>query len=791
MNLNFNHLLLLVLIVFYYAAPKLTYEEVSNASSAISQEDMDSFSTTTRSDFSEASLMMADTVICRGDLIVLDGIMVNTEGSRAYTFTDINGNDSLGMINVVVLDPIIDSDTEEICFGENFLGQTTSGSFRDTIRYVNGCDSLITNYRLTVFPKIDTTFRDTVILCDGESYDRETPSGIFTIVNDPPIFRIDDRDYIYQSVNGCDSVVNSRIIQYRDLMSTVKATICGRDTFFTDDGQKLTEEGIHPVVYQSSVGCDSTILIDLSVGISHSIDTTYKLCEGQSIFLSTGEEIFDGSGTDQFRTSVGCDSIINFRVEVTETIDTSRTICLGETFTLGGIEFTESTTDFLIESSDSTTFCNGSFLLNLTVLDCSLTPIIDEGPLLMCSDDKNGRFSFSLAKGNFPFTYQWQFLDTLFEGTLDTLLQPIEAEGLPAGTYTITVTDVRLMTQEFDVTIRSPEFWSHTADESDYNGFNVSCAGGEDGVLEIFPVGGMPPYTYQWSNGASTQKVSDLTADSIVVTVTDAVNCDYQALFQLTEPDSLNIEIDSMKPSCDSLPTGLIEVVFGEGGVEPYEYSIQGIGNSVRGQFENLAPGSYTLIATDENGCMQEFPTDLPGPDIPELVFNKNEFSELATPVMLDVQSNVELDIIEWSMEEGLSCYDCLTPDASPNQTTTYTITAISFDGCETSEEITVNIEKKRDVYVPNIFSPNGDGLNDRFTVFGGPEVVNVLYFQVYSRWGDLVYDGLNLPVNDSFEGWDGTMNGQRVSAGNYIWIARILFVDGEEFEYSGTVALK
>jgi len=654
---------------------------------------------------------------------------------------------------------------------------------------IHGCDSLITTYNLTVLGAIETTFRGIEVLCPGESYVKETPNGPIVIVNDPPSNIVDFDNLVYRSIDGCDSIVNSHIIRYRDPMSSIPATICGRDTFYADDGQKFTTEGRHPVFLQASNGCDSTLIIDLKVGASSSTDTIFRLCEGQSTFLG-GEEIFSGSGFKKFETLEGCDSIINFTVEVTETIDTSRTICLGETFTLGDFIFTETIVDFPVEIDDTSGFCNGSFILNLTVIDCTLIPIIEPDSLL-CSDDKNGRFSFALSAGNFPFTYQWQFLDSIFEGTLDTLGTPIEAEGLPAGNYSITITDVRNMTQEFVVTIKSPEFWDHTADESNYNGFNVSCAGGDDGEIEIFPIGGLPPYTYQWSNGATTQEVTDLGAGEIAVTVTDDANCDYQVLFELTEPDSLFIEIDSMKPSCDSLPTGLIEVVFGEGGVEPYEYSIEGIGNSIRGQFENLAPGSYTLIAMDANGCRQEFSTELPGPDIPELVFNRNEFSELATPITLDVQTNVELTMVEWSTEEGLSCYDCLTPVATPNQTTTYTVIATSMDGCMAIEEITVNIEKKRDVYLPNIFSPNGDGLNDRFTVFGGPEVATVLEFQVFSRWGDLVYDQSNFAANDSFLGWDGTMNGQKAAAGTYAWSVKILFVDGEELSYVGTVNLK
>ncbi len=791
MNLNFNHLLLVLLIsCYYYTALEYSLLEVSKTSLFVPISDKDMDRPSSSSDFSETSLMMADTIICQGDpAIVLDGILVNTPGPTPYTFTDVNGNDSLGMINVIVLAPILDSDSKEICFGESFLGRTTSGPFRDTVRYVNGCDSLITTYNLLVFPKIDTTYRDTVVLCPMDPYVKETPAGILNIVNDPQSNKTEEKEFlVYKSIDDCDSIVYSHIIFFKDYMSSVEATIC-EEPFLTDDGQILTEEGSYPVVYTSEFGCDSTIIVNLEVGKSTTRDTVFKLCDGQSIFLD-GEEKFDGSGTLKFRTPKGCDSLLNYTIEVTETIDTSRTICIGDTFLLGGLVFTESVTDLIIEDTDDNAFCNGSYLLNLTVLDCTIRANI-ESDSLACSDDKNGRFSFALSEGNFPFTYQWEYLDSLYEGKLDSLFVPIEAEGLPAGDYTISITDVRNMKQEFVVTIKSPDFWDHAAMESDYNGYHISCAGGADGELEIFPEGGLPPYTYQWSNGETSQKITDLSADNIAVTITDFANCDYQVLFELTEPDSLYIEIDSMKPSCDSLPTGLIEVISGEGGVEPYEYSIQGIGNSIRGQFKNLAPGNYTLIATDANGCMQEFPTELPGPDIPELVFNRNEFSELATPITIDVQSNVELDIIQWSTEDGLSCYDCLTPVATPFETTTYTIIATSKDGCVTSEEVTVNIDKKRDVYVPNIFSPNGDGLNDRLTVFGGLEISSILNFRVYSRWGELIYDQNNFPVNDPFLGWDGTFNGQKVASGTYIWSTKVLFVDGEVFEYSGTINLK
>jgi len=146
------------------------------------------------------------------------------------------------------------------------------------------------------------------------------------------------------------------------------------------------------------------------------------------------------------------------------------------------------------------------------------------------------------------------------------------------------------------------------------------------------------------------------------------------------------------------------------------------------------------------------------------------------------------LDSFFWLLKPGLSCYDCPQPIATPFETTTYTLTAEAPGGCTDTDSLTILVQKVRDVYVPNVFSPNDDGENDRFTVYGGPEVLEVK-LEVFSRWGELVFRSIGA-ANDEREGWDGTYKGDLLPSGVYVWRAEILFVDGVMLPYEGDVTL-
>ncbi|MDV7397724.1 gliding motility-associated C-terminal domain-containing protein, partial [Arthrospira platensis SPKY1] len=111
-----------------------------------------------------------------------------------------------------------------------------------------------------------------------------------------------------------------------------------------------------------------------------------------------------------------------------------------------------------------------------------------------------------------------------------------------------------------------------------------------------------------------------------------------------------------------------------------------------------------------------------------------------------------------------------------PESNISYTITAFDPDGCLITDILNVQVQKPRNVYVPNIFSPNADGLNDLFMVFGGREVRQVLAFQVYDRWGNQLYEGSNFQPNDADYGWDGTYQGRKMDAGVYVFYIQVEF---------------
>ena len=93
-------------------------------------------------------------------------------------------------------------------------------------------------------------------------------------------------------------------------------------------------------------------------------------------------------------------------------------------------------------------------------------------------------------------------------------------------------------------------------------------------------------------------------------------------------------------------------------------------------------------------------------------------------------------------------------------------------------------------VYAPNVFSPNDDGINDRFMILGGEDLQDVVSLQIFDRWGNLLYEGKNHNPNDYFQGWDGWSRGREVGEGVYVYTALLLLEDGKERRLSGSVTL-
>ena len=118
-----------------------------------------------------------------------------------------------------------------------------------------------------------------------------------------------------------------------------------------------------------------------------------------------------------------------------------------------------------------------------------------------------------------------------------------------------------------------------------------------------------------------------------------------------------------------------------------------------------------------------------------------------------------------------------------------YEVYAIDEKGCEATDKTTVIVHKTREVAVATGFTPNSDGMNDILMVHGLPGT-RITKFQVYDRWGELLYEQGDFMVNDANMGWDGSFRGAVMSPGVYIWYLEVEFVDGMTQAFKGQTTL-
>ncbi len=117
-------------------------------------------------------------------------------------------------------------------------------------------------------------------------------------------------------------------------------------------------------------------------------------------------------------------------------------------------------------------------------------------------------------------------------------------------------------------------------------------------------------------------------------------------------------------------------------------------------------------------------------------------------------------------------------------------MTVKTLDGCVDSDTMIIYIEKNIDIYVPNIFSPNGDNINDRLLISAGPFVQEIASFVVYDRWGNMVYFSQHFLPNDSNSAWNGMLNGRSLDPAVFTYQMIAVFKDGREETRVGDVTL-
>ncbi|MEL6653258.1 MAG: gliding motility-associated C-terminal domain-containing protein, partial [Bacteroidota bacterium] len=144
-----------------------------------------------------------------------------------------------------------------------------------------------------------------------------------------------------------------------------------------------------------------------------------------------------------------------------------------------------------------------------------------------------------------------------------------------------------------------------------------------------------------------------------------------------------------------------------------------------------------------------------------------------------------------WQMQPDsyLSCQNCPSPFAQPQQDSKISLTITDEDGCRATDSTIIRLEQIRKLFAPTAFSPNGDNYNDLFYLQGFGEV-EIMRLQVFNRWGNLVFLREGGVINDTRHGWDGNSRGRPVAPGVYVWSASLRFPDGAVEQFSGSLSL-
>ncbi len=399
---------------------------------------------------------------------------------------------------------------------------------------------------------------------------------------------------------------------------------------------------------------------------------------------------------------------------------------------------------------------------------------------LNCYGGSNGAIDLEVTGGTTPYNFDWN----------NGVFSIEDIEGIQSGQYDIIITDANGCDTSASYVLLDPdEIFINIENVSDYNGFNISCFGEQDGFVELSATGGALPYNFLWEDGIISNQHFNLTAGDYAVLMTDGNGCTIETQFLLTSPNQINADLEIIDPSCFDENDGQVFITNTSGGIAPYLYALEGDYFSEYDQFDLLSGGVYELYIQDANGCEEPIELEILNPVELNVDLGSETIIQLGDSIQLEPILNIpfsSLDTFIWR-PESITTID---PWVRPTESMIYSIQVISENGCIAQDELKVLVKKDRLVYVPNIFTPNNDGSNDLFYPHFGKGVNKINTFRVFDRWGELVFEALDFNPNLNTIGWDGKLKGTNAVSGVYIYLIEVEFADGRVEVYSGDISL-
>lgn len=529
---------------------------------------------------------------------------------------------------------------------------------------------------------------------------------------------------------------------------TIHRTVCqGKSYIF--DGKSYNSTGYYTATYTAVSGCDSLVTLDLLVTPGPSVAVAYNdvSCNGGN----------NGSATVTASGGIPPYSYLwnTSPVQVTN---------IAKNLSAGTYKVTVTDDSGCIDTA-IVTIAEPTEIV-LTVNDDKQT----------CPGFNGGAASAAATGGTPPYTFVW---NTSPQQTGSV------ANNLGEGVYTVSVTDNNGCIKTNTVSVNAFNVGPIKVEADN----NTIC----EGQKTKLTASGMSTYTWSPADGLSCTACPDPEASvqnskTYTVVGVDTNGCKDTGTVALNVLGRVPVSVGPEMQIC----SGAAAQLTAEGG-ESYQWSpaTSLTSSTIANPLASPEITTTYQVIIKENACFEDTlyqtvtvypsPTVDAGRDIHGLPGAEIQLNPVVTGATE----------YEWSPGDGLSCTMCADPMLKiKNSTTVYTITVKSAGGCSATDELKVIATcEGTELFMPNTFTPNGDGYNDYFYPMGSGIGV-VKRFKVMSSWGEVVYADINVPANLPSRGWDGTYKGQQLSPDVFVYMVELGCGDGKTKVVTGDITL-
>ncbi len=418
-----------------------------------------------------------------------------------------------------------------------------------------------------------------------------------------------------------------------------------------------------------------------------------------------------------------------------------------------------------------------------------------------CFGQADGSITVSGKGGASPYTYSW-----LNQNNNTPILT-----GIGADDYILTIKDSKDCEFRTTITVNEPPILAATIERAD----SAKCNNSKDGRITVKATGGndavagQPQYTFTWPFNVSTAATADkLAAGTYSITITDSKGCAVVKDTILGQPAAIEFVLDTIaEPLCNGYTTEVkLKTAKGGSGSQLANYALVVNDQELpRGVSAQLGGGKHRINVADPDGCRAEKDLEIEIQEPPRIrvYLGKDVELELGDSYEINavIESSVPIAKYNWSTSPGAtpltfsdSCKTRCGHLIKPLVDGSYILQVEDSVGCVGGDTLNLSIDRNRNIFIPNIFSPNVDGTNDFFEVFADPQSVEQInYLRVYDRWGTMVFESPSFTPQASRNNgnrWNGYYKDGEANIGVYIYVCEVKFIDGLVLVFRGDVML-